>query len=147
MNVINFYRESDSYGFFSNFFKRKVIIDGKIWLTTEHFFQAMKFAGTKYEEEIRNLKTAREAANSGRDRTKPLRNDWELVKDDIMRIAIRAKFTQNEDLKALLLSTNGSLLVEHTENDSYWGDGGDGTGKNMLGKILMEIRNELLKSN
>jgi hypothetical protein len=147
MNVINFYYVDKPYGFFSNFFKRKIIIDGKIWPTTEHFFQAMKFAGTQYEEYIRNLKTAREAADSGRDRTKPLRNDWESVKDDIMRTAIRAKFTQNEDLKALLLSTEGSLLVEHTENDSYWGDGGDGTGKNMLGKILMEVRNELLKSN
>ena len=34
-------------------------------------------------------------------------------------------------------------LVEHTENDSYWGDGGDGSGRNMLGQILMQVRDEL----
>jgi hypothetical protein len=43
----------------------------------------------------------------------------------------------------LLLSTGNAMIVEHTANDSYWGDGGDGSGLNMLGKVLMEIRNEL----
>lgn len=60
-----------------------------------------------------------------------------------MRDAVRAKFTQHDELKALLLSTGNALLVEHTENDSYWGDGGDGSGKNRLGRILMQIRDEL----
>ena len=55
----------------------------------------------------------------------------------------RAKFTQHETLKSLLLSTGEAKIFEHTENDSYWGDGGDGSGKNMLGRILMEIRAEL----
>jgi ribA/ribD-fused uncharacterized protein len=61
-----------------------------------------------------------------------------------MRKAVRAKFTQHPDLRAILLGTGDARLVEHTENDSYWGDGGDGSGKNWLGKILMEIREELL---
>ena len=42
-----------------------------------------------------------------------------------------------------VLSTGDSKLVEHTENDDYWGDGGDGSGKNMLGRILMEVRTSL----
>jgi len=46
---------------------------------------------------------------------------------------VRAKFTQHEDLKAILLGSGDALLVEHTENDDYWGDGGDGSGKNRLG--------------
>lgn len=79
----------------------------------------------------------------GRDRSRPLRSDWEKVKDDVMREAVRAKFTQNEHLKKTLLSTGDAALVEHTVNDSYWGDGGNGKGKNMLGKILMEIREEI----
>ena len=57
--------------------------------------------------------------------------------------AVRAKFTQHEDLRAILLGTGNAKLVEHTENDSYWGDGGDGSGKNRLGQILMRVRDEL----
>ena len=45
--------------------------------------------------------------------------------------------------RELLLSTGDATLVEHTENDSYWGDGGDGSGKSMLGRVLMEVRDEL----
>ncbi len=57
--------------------------------------------------------------------------------------AVRAKFTQHPDLRARLLATGNAELVEHTKNDAYWGDGGDGTGENMLGKILMKVREEL----
>ena len=68
--------------------------------------------------------------------------DWENVKDNIMRKAVWAKFNQYQSLKDLLLSTDNDMLVEHTKNDKYWADAGDGTGINMLGLILMEIRNK-----
>jgi ribA/ribD-fused uncharacterized protein len=83
------------------------------------------------------------AARMGRDRKRPLRRDWESVKVQIMREAVLAKFSQHEELTQILLSTGEAKIVEHTENDSYWGDGGDGGGKNMLGIILMEVRREL----
>lgn len=143
MNVINFYSTKGEYGCFSNFSRHSVKLDGKEWPTSEHYFQAKKFEGTRHENEILNAKSPMEAANMGRDRKRPLRPDWELVKDDIMRKVVRAKFTQHKKLKEILLSTKDAILVEHTVNDSYWADGGDGTGKNMLGKILMEIREEL----
>lgn len=60
-----------------------------------------------------------------------------------MRKAVRAKFTQHWVLLEQLLATGAAQLIEHTKNDSYWGDGGDGRGQNMLGRILMEIRSEL----
>jgi N-glycosidase YbiA len=60
-----------------------------------------------------------------------------------MRTAVMAKFAQHEDLRVLLLSTGDAKLVEHTDNDDYWGDGGDGSGKNMLGRILMQVRESL----
>ena len=63
------------------------------------------------------------------------------VKD--MRRALLAKFTQHDDLRAVLLGTGEADLVEHTASDAYWGDGGDGTGKNRLGHILMRVRAEL----
>ena len=61
----------------------------------------------------------------------------------LMRTAVLSKFTQYEELRMLLLSTGERKIVEHTTNDSYWGDGGDNSGKNMLGRILMEIRSQL----
>ena len=79
----------------------------------------------------------------GRSRKLPLRRDWEAVKDRVMLDALRAKFTQHDDLGVLLLTTGEAMLVERTANDSYWGDGGDGSGKNMLGVLLMRLREEL----
>ncbi len=141
--VIHFYSTTGEYGCFSNFSRHPVFLKGKRWPTSEHYFQAQKFAGTDHEEEVRRCKTAREAANLGRSRKLPLRRDWESVKDQVMLEAVRTKFTQHEDLKAILLGTGDALLVEHTERDAYWGDGGDGSGKNRLGQILMQVREEL----
>jgi len=141
--VINFYRTTDEYGCFSNFAPYPIHLQGKTWPTSEHYFQAQKFAGTDHEEAIRLQKSAMIAARLARDRTKPLRKEWEAVKDDIMREAVRAKFRQHADLAKVLLGTGDATIVEHTENDSYWGDGGDGSGKNMLGMILMDVRQEL----
>jgi ribA/ribD-fused uncharacterized protein len=83
------------------------------------------------------------AARMGRSRKRPLRPDWEAVKDDIMREVLHAKFSQHADIRQVLLDTGDALIVEHTTNDSYWADGGDGSGKNMLGKLLMEVRAQL----
>jgi ribA/ribD-fused uncharacterized protein len=140
---ILFYRTNDRFGEFSNFSKHAVTLKSRRWPTSEHYFQAQKFAGTPHEEEVRLAATAMKAAQMGRERTRPLRADWDAVRDDIMREVVRAKFSQHRELRELLLSTGEAVLVEHTANDGYWADRGDGTGKNMLGVILMEIRSEL----
>ena len=141
--VINFYSTSGEYGCFSNFSRHALTLKGKRWPTSEHYFQAQKFAGEPDEEEIRLATKPALAASMGRDRKRPLRRDWESVKERVMMDALRAKFTQHKDLKAILLGTGDAKLVEHTENDSYWGDGGDGSGKNRLGHLLMQLRTEL----
>jgi N-glycosidase YbiA len=141
--VIRFYRATGRYGPFSNFSKHPIEVDGLEWPTSEHYFQAQKWPGTPHAEEVRRAETPARAAEIGRQRSRPLRPDWEDVKDDVMRLAVRAKFTQHEDLRELLLSTGDEELVEHTTNDAYWADGGDGSGQNMLGVILMEVRAEL----
>ena len=71
------------------------------------------------------------------------RGDWASVKDDVMLRGVREKFVQHEHLHALLLATGDRHLIEHTRNDRYWGDGGDGTGVNKLGQLLMRVRLEL----
>ena len=141
--VINFYLSNGEYGCFSNFSRHYIFLKDKVWKTSEHYFQAQKFSGTEFEEKVRLAATPKEAAELGRNRKFPLRKDWETVKDDIMREALRAKFTQNKELKKILLETGDAELVEHTANDNYWADGGDGSGKNVLGKLLMELREQL----
>lgn len=141
--VINFYSTTGEYGCFSNFSRHSVFLKGKRWPTTEHYFQAQKFAGEPDEEEIRAAAKPMLAASMGRERKRPLRRDWESAKERVMLDALRAKFTQHEELKAVLLGTGDAKLVEHTANDSYWGDGGDGSGKNRLGHLLMQVRDEL----
>jgi len=138
--AIMFYKVNDEYGCFSNFSRHGFELNGKYWSTSEHYFQAQKFAGTEYEEEIRLAATAMEAAKFGRDRNKPLRKDWEQVKYNIMKEAVLAKFRTHDDIREILLSTGDSEIIEKTTDDYYWGCGSDGTGKNMLGKILMEVR-------
>jgi ribA/ribD-fused uncharacterized protein len=145
MNRILFYRVTERYGEFSNFSPHPIALKGGVWPTAEHYFQAQKFVDTGHEEAIRLAKSPMIAARMGRSRERPLRDDWERVKDDIMREALAAKFTQHTDLRSLLLSTGEAELVEHTSRDRYWADGGDGTGKNRLGELLMELRRQLRK--
>ena len=141
--AIEFYRERDApYGCFSNFSKHSFEIDGMPWQTIEHYFQAMKFVGTLHEEAVRLAKSPMEAKTMGNDRTRPLRSDWEAVKDDLMRRAVRAKFIQQPEICAVLLGTGNEEIIEAADNDAYWGWGPDRKGKNMLGKVLMEIRDE-----
>lgn len=92
--------------------KKKFInlIYGNSLKTTEHYFQAKKFAGTRHEEEIRQSRNPSEAARMGRSRSRPLREDWELVKDRIMLDALVAKFTQHPDLRDLLIGTGLSFF-------------------------------------
>ncbi len=142
-DVLQFYRVSDDYGCFSNFAVYPIRLDGKLWPTSEHYFQAQKFLAARHREQIRKANSPMIAARLGRDRKKPLRPDWESVKVEVMRQAIRAKFTQHDELRTILLATGDAKIVEHTENDAYWGDGGDGSGRNVLGRILMEVRAEL----
>jgi len=136
---------SDEYGCFSNFSNHGFELNGKQWITSEHYFQAHKFESFELQEMVRNAKTPMDAARIGRNRIYPLREDWEDVKVTIMRKAIKHKFAAHSYLSELLLSTGEQEIIEDTENDYYWGCGKKGSGKNMLGKILMELRAELLR--
>jgi ribA/ribD-fused uncharacterized protein len=141
--VIEFYSVNAEYGELSNFALYPIKLRGKLWPTSEHFFQAQKFENRADQEEIRKVSSPMIAARMGRDRKRKLRRDWERVKVGIMREAVEAKFRQHAELGELLLATGDAKLVEHTENDDYWGDGGDGSGRNELGRILMAVRDAL----
>ncbi|MEI5522330.1 NADAR family protein [Streptomyces brasiliscabiei] len=131
------------HGCFSNFSDHGFELDGARWPTSEHYFQAQKFKGTRHADLVRRARTPLRAAELGRDPSKPLRRDWERVKDDVMRRAVGAKFRAHADIRAVLLSTGDEEIVEDTTTDHYWGRGRTGTGKNMLGRILVRTRGQL----
>ncbi|GBE94389.1 NADAR family protein [Nostoc cycadae] len=144
--TIYFYSTREQYGCFSNFSDHGFVLDDLYWYTSEHYFQAQKFVGTFHLEQIRLVKTPKEAAKMGRERSRPLRQDWEQVKDDIMKKAVLCKFETHLDIQEILLNTGNTEIVENSPIDYYWGCGADGSGKNMLGIILMEVRG-ILRSN
>ena len=146
--TIYFYVEREKpYGCFSNFSAHGFMLDELYWATSEHYFQAQKFVGTPHLEAVRQTKTPKNAANMGRNRALPLRSDWEQVKDDVMRKAVLQKFRTHADIREILLSTGDEMLVENAPGDYYWGCGKDGSGKNKLGQILMEVREVLCNEN
>lgn len=140
MAVYFYSAREGQYGCFSNFSAHGFMLDGSYWATSEHYFQAQKFPGTDYAEKIRAAKSPTIAARLGRSRKEPIRGDWEQVKDEVMRRAVLQKFETHGEIRALLLATGEDEIVENAPNDYYWGCGADGSGKNMLGKILMEVR-------
>ncbi len=131
------------YGCFSNFSAHGFDLDGHSWPTAEHYFQAQKFVGTRHADLVRRASTPLRAAELGRDRARPLRRDWDRVKDDVMRRAVADKFITHADIRAVLLATGDAVIVEDTGSDHYWGRGRNGNGKNMLGRILMSTRTRL----
>jgi hypothetical protein len=143
--TIYFYSTTDEYGFLSNFSRHGFGLDGQYWLTVEHYFQAQKFDDAAHRERIPLAKAPKDAKKLGQSRKRPIRNDWETIKDDVMRRAIQAKFETHTDIRERLLATGDEDLVEHARSDYYWGSGADGAGENKLGKILMDLRESLRK--
>ena len=89
-HTINFYRQGDlPWGVFSNFFVSRLTVNNVEFPTSEHYFQAMKFAHSPKDfNDAVNARTAGDTAAVGRDRSRPLRTDWEQVKDSIMFDAV-----------------------------------------------------------
>ncbi|MDJ1167988.1 NADAR family protein [Roseofilum sp. BLCC_M154] len=144
--TIYFYSTREKpYGCFSNFSAHGFTLDELWWPTSEHYFQAQKFITTDlaWFEQIQRAKTPKDAAKMGRDRTHPLREDWEQVKEEIMFQGVLQKFTTHDELQQILLQTGEEEIVENSPIDYYWGCGKDGSGKNRLGVILMQVREQL----
>jgi N-glycosidase YbiA len=145
MKEIKFYRVNEPYGFFSNFSPHPIFVDDEVWMTVEHYFQASKFEDNEIKSRIKALDSPMKAADEGRSTRNKIRDDWDEIKEEIMLDALMAKFLQHPRLRVELLNTGASVIIENTANDRYWGDGGDGTGKNRLGILLMDVREKIKK--
>jgi len=144
METIEFNSKSASYSELSNFHLSPFMLEGKIWPTVEHYFQAQKFpADPDLQERIRAANSSLSAKRFGQTKTFAFRDDWETIKDTVMYTGIKAKFQQNPELATILAGTGAAWLIEKAPRDSYWGSGPNGCGKNKTGHIIMRVRAEL----
>lgn len=89
------------------------------------------------EDIIISADSPAEAFRFGRTANVPLREDWEKVKEAVMWEGLLNKFMEGSKLVDMLMHTGEAKLVEHTNKDKFWGDGGNGSGANKLGVMLM----------
>jgi ribA/ribD-fused uncharacterized protein len=145
---IRFYRANEKpYGVFSNLFQRSIMFEGQVFASAEHAYQAGKASKKQVRDWLLSAPTPGLLAMAAHGLyTWDIVPDWSRTKYDRMRAVLRAKFSQHEDLRELLLSTGESRLVESgTVNNAVnrtWGEV-NGKGQNMLGVMLMELRTEL----
>ena len=139
---ILFYDKFQPFYQFTNFAPYSISVDGYVYPTSEHYFQAQKLIGTKHFDQILMNPSPRSAFEYPRqEHVKPwIRKDWQEIKDDVMFKALYHKFTQHSALATMLLQTGDKELIEDSPYDSYWGCGRDKQGMNMLGKLLMRLR-------
>ena len=147
---IRFYRANEKpYGVFSNLYQRPITFEGQEFPTAEHAYQAGKARKPAVRDWILNAPSPGLVAMAAHGLyTWDIVSDWSKIKYDRMRKVLRAKFSQHQDLKQLLLSTGNARLVEAGRVDNAvnrtWGEV-NGKGLNMLGVLLMELRAELAK--
>lgn len=151
-NVIDGFK--DEYEFLSNFYRCTIILDGITYGNVEEAFQASKVLGSTPEETyLKRIRFAGIGPGKAKrlGRTCELREDWDSIKDEVMLQLVRQKFYTNTDLAYKLINTGNSIIIEgNWWHDNYWGDCKcdkciSKVGKNKLGMILMQIRNELLQ--
>ena len=133
----------NEYRGFSNFAPSPIVMAGKRYKTVEHYYQAMKFSGDDaWQEAIRVAEDPKKAKQLGKSKEHQIRADWDAAREGVMLEGLRAKFQQNRGLLDLLKST-GARPIIHASISTYWGEGRTGKGKNRMGKLLEQVREEL----
>lgn len=130
------------FAFLSNFFESPFQVGSVTFPTVEHYFQAMKADSMHDYLAIAAADTPGKAKRLGRKCT--LRWDWEEVKMDVMRTGLRHKFADPELRKKLIATYPHRLEEGNWWGDRFWGVC-QGQGENNLGKLLMELREELME--
>lgn len=141
--TIYFFHPDEEYGFLSNYSNHSIEINGTLWPTVEHYYQAQKFTDSGIQQEILHAKDPDAAKRLAHKMKGHVRPDWDEVKYDVMKLAVMRKFEMHKDLQSILVATGNEELIEKSKSDFYWGCGWNGTGQNNLGKILMEVRERL----
>ncbi len=130
------------YRFLSNFHVKPINFEGMNYPSTEHAYQAAKCADVSERELFGVWSLPGQAKKLGSKIN--IRPDWESVKLNVMLQVLRLKFNAGSELAEKLLSTGDAELIEgNNYSDIFWGQCPLGTGENHLGKLLMQVREEL----
>lgn len=142
-SVASFY-EREFYPF-SNFSSFQVEWRGRLWATSEHAYQAARYVEVRpdYVDMIAAMTSAHEAYSFMRSHRVDERPNWSEEKREVMKDIVRHKLAQHAYIQQKLLETGAAQIVEDSPVDSYWGWGADRKGRNELGTIWMELREEL----
>ena len=141
---ILFFSNSDEYAWLSNFARLPIVINGITYPTVEHYYQSEKATNQTDRDFVRNAKTPGQSKFRG-NQIQCVEN-WDEIKVRIMTVALLAKLKNNPELKIKLEETKGYDLIENNPRDYFWGCGKDKSGKNMLGKLWMDIRDGKIKA-
>ena len=141
MSIDRFTKES-GYDFLSNFYLSTVSYESKLYPTIEHAYQAAKTVDDGIREIIKKAKTPAEAKKLGQSIS--VRNDWAIIKIDIMRQLVKDKFSNPFLAHRLIETGKAQLTLNNKWNDKFWGVCRN-EGENWLGRILMDVRDELRK--
>lgn len=143
-NEIRFYRASGNYGFLSNLYRCTIDFEHKQFRSSEDAYQYGKPKDLAVAEWLISAPLPRLCAMAAHALLSyDIKPNWNTIKMDRMRRVLLAKFSNHSELTEKLLATGEAKLIEESKTDAFWGIGKRGTGKNMLGFILMEIRSEL----
>ena len=136
------------YTFLSNFCRSELTVDGVSCATLEHAYQMQKTLDPVQREIIRLKQSPLWARQSAKSKSFPLREDWDSISVGVMRDLLIQKFTRHPKLAVKLLATGDKIIAEgNTWGDTRWGvclnDEGNWVGENLLGMLLMEVRDKL----
>jgi N-glycosidase YbiA len=128
---------------FNNFSAHAIEFSGKLYPTCEHAYQAAKCTDPGGQEAIRNARSPLEAKRLANETYRAARDpDWGSKKLAVVEQILRAKLAQHSEAQEALRESGNEYIVEDSPTDYFWGAGADGSGKNMLGKLWMKIRDE-----
>ena len=144
MTEIRFYRAVGEYGFLSNLFKASIMYGGRNFPHSEAAYQYGKPKDSAVAEWIVSAPKPHLCAAAAHALLSfDIDPDWNEVKVKRMKGVLKEKFNQHHVLKEKLLNTGDAILIEESNTDAFWGIGKKGDGKNMLGVLLMDVREEL----
>ncbi len=141
--AIKFYKEFGDYGYLATYSNHGFYVNNKYYKTSEHYYQSKKFTDESLINKVLECETPKEASNIGRDRKNKPRENWRLIKCDVMYDAVMYKFSSNQILMDKLISTGDEEIIEETVKEDFWGCGINKTGSNNYGKILCMVREKL----
>jgi ribA/ribD-fused uncharacterized protein len=137
------FSSKSEFAWLSNFSEHPIKLDGVVWASVEHYYQAQKYLEPPIIARIQAALTPLKARKAGQDRSLQPRADWDAIKERVMHAALLAKFTQHPRLQRALLSTEDEALLHESQSDLFWGQNTEGDGQNRLGALLSMVRAEI----